>query len=91
MSAPICDRTDLPPSMCSHCRGLPWNPPVDEAALVEALPGRPPSLVPSGLRAEFESDCPSCGDQIERGDLIVRDPLSKRYVCTECADDRVSR
>lgn len=83
MSAPICERSDLPPSMCSHCRGLPWHPVVNVAALVEAgategaYVGRP-----RGLTAQFESDCPACGDTIRKGELIVLD--GKRYVCEPC-------
>ena len=88
MTDPICDRTDLPASMCSHCRGLPWHPVIDEAAMVEANPGRPPTLLV--LRAEFESECPTCGQQIERGDTIVKDQSRQRFVCAECADQRVT-
>jgi hypothetical protein len=83
VTAAICERTDLPPSMCSHCRGLPWNPPVNEAALVEAgTTDEPLARWPRGMSAQFDSDCPACGETIVKGDLIVLD--GRRYVCEPC-------
>lgn len=97
---PRCERTDLPASMCSHCRGLPWNPPtVDDRYGYEDVtfdPAEPASftrpVVETGTRrrsfhAEFESSCPSCGEQIRPGDRIVRERDGHRYVCEECADN----
>lgn len=88
---PLCPRTELPASMCSHCRGLPWDPPED---LAEAVDSKRRELQAAGLSdpapargifAERDSECPGCGEPIRPGDLIVRD--GRRYVCAECAEN----
>lgn len=89
----ICERTDLPPSMCSHCRGLPWDLPVIAGALDDVTfelyevdrEDRPPRA--SGFRAEFASECPSCGESIRPGDRLVNDPRSRRFVCVDCGEN----
>lgn len=97
---PICERSDLPASMCSHCRGLPWEPVVDVAGQLgdpgapgfrdyrePAAPAWPASPFGDGhgMQARFNGPCPGCGEPIEKGDRIVQS--GGRYVCVPCAEN----
>lgn len=89
----ICERSDLPESMCSHCRGLPWRAVIDIAGEVgpaahdvdQGDEGAPRGSY--GFRAEFASNCPSCGEEIRPGDHISKSPTSRQFVCVDCADN----
>lgn len=90
---PICDRTDLPRSMCSHCRGLGWEP-VDVAGQLgdHGAPGlreyRDPEAdarVGFTMPASYDSTCPGCADLIRAGDRITH--RDGRYVCADCASE----
>lgn len=91
---PICARSDLPESMCAHCRGLGWEPVIDVAGqLGDALaPGlreyhdpeaSARARVSSRMPAAYDSPCPGCGDMIRVGDYINR--IEGVYVCGDCA------
>lgn len=77
MSEP-CPRTDLPPEMCSHCRGLD---------LPETLDDHRSDLSPITWRgtAKFESRCLTCRDDIYVGDPIARTEAGN-YVCGDCGE-----
>lgn len=85
-----CELTELPESMCAHCKGLGHEPIMDldddgGGYSANALHGH--NLFPAGFKAEFKSDCPSCGGQISPGDRITRERDGRRrWVCGPCAD-----
>lgn len=94
ISDPVCERTDLPASMCSHCRGLAWDPVVDVAGQLGDVgaPGLREYRDPEANarrswagRAEHRSTCPGCGETIKPGDRLVR--VDDRFVCGPCADN----
>lgn len=77
----ICERSDLPEWMCSHCRGLGWEPII----LDDPDPTREDPTRPWSGRAEHTSTCPGCSETISPGHMIVR--IGNRFVCAECARD----
>lgn len=90
----LCERSDLPPSMCAHCRGLGWEPVIDLAAALDDEPRRGEYLprdnamnTMPGFKAEFTSSCPGCNDEIKPGDRIARERDGRRrWVCGPCFD-----
>lgn len=42
-------------------------------------------IVWASLRAQFDSRCPGCGDQIHEGDLIRL--VDGEWLCETCAED----
>lgn len=78
----VCELSELPTEMCSHCAGL------DAPA---AAPERPPAgggrelgaMVGGGFPARFHSVCAGCWDDIEPGDRITQ--VVKGYAHVECA------
>jgi hypothetical protein len=70
-----CERTDLPASMCSHCRGHD-EPPLRP----DDLPA--PSL---WIEAQYRSACPACHHTtIRPGDRIAR--CGEDWVCETCGE-----
>lgn len=67
----ICERTELPEEMCSHCRGLDKPEPVDAA------------LAGPVFEARFEGRCANCHREIEVGDRIARTE-DERYAHAGC-------
>lgn len=69
-----CDLSDLPISMCSHCKGL------DPRVLVHR--GAPEHHVVRRLQAQYDGYCGLCGEwTIREGDwlcLVADDPDNKR-------------
>ena len=74
-----CQRSDLPASMCAHCRGLDAVDVVD----LDELPARPGSRR-RPLSSSFYGTCKTCDAQILPGDTVYRNGLG--YDCEECAD-----
>lgn len=60
-----CDFSDLPTDQCAHCKPKP-----SVAGLGQKGLGFRRGV---GIRAEFEGMCPGCDENIDIGDLIVRD------------------
>jgi hypothetical protein len=82
-----CERTELPASMCSHCRGLPWAAPVVDPELdpfsspAPPTPGRPGTW----FVARYGDNCGACGGDIIPGDTIRADGLGG-YECGDCGN-----
>lgn len=74
---PICDRTDLPESMCSHCRGLDGELPGQRSLFIVA-----PNSWASPAR--YEGVCQACHGVIEIHDSITP-TTDNQWVHTECA------
>lgn len=68
---------------CSHCRGLPDLPPVDERP--DTAGGSLDQGKPVMFEAKFSGKCVECTRAIEPGDLIARLGVVGRYACSECA------
>jgi hypothetical protein len=70
MSEP-CEMSDLPPEMCSHCRGLDYRPPKLKAE--------------AWTEAKYASMCTDCDLWILPGDRIayIEDGY---WVCSRCAE-----
>lgn len=85
MSETLCHRSDLPPSMCWHCRPAPeWTPP----ALMEGVyhppthKGEPmPRFIFSALTA---CRCAWCHRTIRPGERMGHDTDTGDNVCAEC-------
>lgn len=57
-----CDRTDLLPSQCAHCRHLTLDPALRDLAEVQ---------ITRWVRAATDGTCPSCGHETVPGDRIA--------------------
>lgn len=64
----ICDLTELPSEMCSHCRGLDAKP-------IRVLAERT-------IPAFYPGACPGCGGRIHPGDSIGL--VDGDWLCPEC-------
>lgn len=72
-----CERSDLPESMCAHCRGHIDEVPVDEQLTVDDIGPR--------FTAQYATPCNAgCGGDIEPGETIAA--LNDRfgYACPGC-------
>lgn len=68
-----CDYSDLPPSMCSHCRGQVTTRTAE---------------LPSYLReARYRGQCAGCGELYMVGALIEFDPQTGGWLAECCAFD----
>lgn len=78
MSEPRCPATDLPESMCAHCRGHDTG----EMPVVKLTTGS--FGVP--FLARYEGRCAICGEAIHVGDVTARiDPdIAEGYGCERC-------
>lgn len=73
-----CERSDLPESMCAHCRGHVEEVPAVEWGLTWEDIG--PRFV-----AQYESACHAgCGGRIEAGELIAALSDGTGYACPGC-------
>ncbi|NUS59163.1 MAG: hypothetical protein HOV66_30545 [Streptomycetaceae bacterium] len=70
-----CERSDLPTSMCAHCRGHEERGTELTAADV---------VVSAAFEARFPGRCEGCGNAIREGDAIAPLRDSSGYVCPEC-------
>jgi hypothetical protein len=79
-----CERSDLPASMCAHCRGL------DDVDIVDVEEGVRVAVDRTSrpLTASFYGRCSGCGAQIVPGDTIYRRGSGEAasYDCEVCAD-----
>jgi hypothetical protein len=83
----LCELSDLPPSMCAHCRGLGHEPIMDLDDDGGGYSANALHNGPTGFAAEFPSDCPACGGAIRPGDRIARERDGRRrWVCGPCID-----
>jgi hypothetical protein len=74
-----CERSDLPVSMCAHCRGLDHVPtPIDDD------PFDAPSDLGPTIAAKFDSECGNCGDPIAVGEPITS--AYEGWVHERCAE-----
>jgi hypothetical protein len=72
---------ELPVSMCSHCRGLGWDPVEDVAGALEVDERAP---VVRRFTAEHKSTCPGCGEPVAPGEpLALVDGVA--WVCESCS------
>lgn len=71
MTEPRCERTDLPVSMCAHCRPSP------------VCGGVAPDERGPVFTAEYHGTCAICDDHISPGDEIAR-LREGGYACEEC-------
>lgn len=67
-----CERSDLPTSMCAHCRGTAGEGPA--AA---------PELGPL-FEARFDGRCADCGESFDAGETIAALADGTGYACSEC-------
>ena len=76
MTEPRCERTDLPVSMCAHCRGHDHTPDGVRFGTT--------------IAARYPGRCALCDDHIEPDDLIavVLDDHggADGWACTACVD-----
>lgn len=74
MSAPeqVCDLTELPVSMCAHCRGITNEPERPD-----------PADFGPRFTARLDGWCAGCKSQIEVGDRIRADGTGG-YLCAGC-------
>lgn len=79
MSDERCEKTDLLPADCSHCRGL------DEAHDM-SMKSKPDRSV--GFIASYPGFCDFCDGPIEMGQMICYHPESFGYVHVSCASNR---
>jgi hypothetical protein len=63
-----CERSDLPPEMCSHCRGLDQPPPKSIAEHV--------------IVAKYDGHCPLCSGTIREGEPIGL--IDGEWLCAGC-------
>lgn len=70
-----CERTDLPASMCAHCRGH-----LDPAAPADLGTGDLLSSFP----ARYDGRCDNCDGPIREGDTIAALVDGSGYACTRC-------
>lgn len=68
MTAPECTLTDLPPEMCSHCKGLDKREKPERAVRIS--------------EAWFDSYCPNCARQILARDPIGL--VDREWLCGRC-------
>lgn len=82
-----CDRSDLPASMCSHCRGLPWEAPGVDPEL-DPFSSPAPRVDRRGpwFTAAYPDACVSCGTDIIPGDTIRADG-NDGYECAKCGEE----
>ena len=71
-----CDRSDLPVSMCAHCRG-------DRQVADPPASDRPAGYGPVFF-ARFDGRCADCGDQFVAGERIAALTDGGGYVCEDC-------
>jgi hypothetical protein len=74
---PVCEFSDLPRSMCAHCKGIAAGTPRHDAVLVKAW-----------FTARFPGRCANCNAMYNQDEIIgvTDDPdLPGKYVCRECA------
>ena len=70
MSEERCERSELPVSMCAHCKG------VDKVETFE-------HVVEKKIIAQYSGSCGSCGDRVEAGVTTIG--LSEDgWVCEGC-------
>jgi len=76
MSETVCELTELPVSMCSHCR--PKLPPVPERT----------AIVGQLIAARYAGHCGECSELIVEGDLIgcTEDGY---WICEHCAEPEI--
>lgn len=71
MTEPRCDRTDLPVSMCAHCRGHDVTP--STARDYEPL-----------FTARYDGRCAECDDPIDAGERIAPLADGSGYIHEDC-------
>lgn len=84
-----CERTDLPASMCSHCRGLPWVAPAVDPELDPFSAPAPPMSEDRDrpgpwFVSRYGDNCATCGGDIIPGDTIRA--VRNGYECGDCGD-----
>lgn len=80
MADPRCDKSDLPPSMCSHCRGGQQD--RYAAARRERLLDQP-----GVVAAKFPGRCGACGEPTRLGEGIMRNPDGHGWLGECCMED----
>lgn len=88
-----CERTDLLPSQCAHCKPNPEGEWLAAAVLSSAASHMPepdavavelPSTVSTAFRAHYSTGrCTTCGEHIIRGE-VIRHSGESRYAHVEC-------
>lgn len=69
-----CEKTDLLPSACAHCRGLSLDPALVGLAEVQVL---------RRYRAASVGTCPGCGHEYATGDVLAEVADGVR-ICERC-------
>lgn len=73
-----CERSDLPASMCAHCRGH------DQTVPDLSLRDLGHKDVHTAFTARYEGTCENCGAHIDAGDLIAPLIGGSGHVCPDC-------
>ena len=87
MSDPFCEHSQLPRSMCAHCRAdrsVVTAVEPDFAAIAEAAAGDGDGVGPF-IEARYFGRCRGCGGRWEPGDFIAYSHGEDSWVCADCA------
>lgn len=85
MTAPTiepCPLTELPPSMCAHCRGL-TSPEEQAAATRKRLLN---GAEPGWIEAQYPGTCGTCGERFQPGAAIRMHTFSGEWRADCCAE-----
>lgn len=84
-SEPRCGRTDLPESMCAHCRGHELRPDTSGAGpeLVDGSEFTAEDFGPS-FEARFRGRCAICGERTHEGAILAALTDGSGYACSRC-------
>lgn len=81
-----CVQSDLPKSMCSHCRPAS-EPTIEESRITDFGALLAKSVQGKWFTANYSGDCSICGERFERGEEIRADGSGGWQGRDCCGDD----